>query len=740
MHSRGLTTKSTTKEIMMNNGSLCFRFFTFLLAAFLLLSIASLSYAGSPVFSPHFSSLSEPSLSPVSFRALSSGNSNGRACFWADGVQFYCKGGGAGGGRGFNLAVFYPSGILQEVANFDTWGGGAVEASKLLAKLSSIPQGFLVLLSVGDDAGLRSWQANYSYFSYAENVMLALEALGSKQIRNYYYNDTWCLAAYKGAGTAIQESFSKLSSSELFFTLQMPLIEQIIGAAYGPFRDGQNPNQGAFPSRAQLQEDMPTLRRITNIIRTYSVTDGFDQIPALGKAVGLKVIPTVWVGKDLSLNNAGIVNVASISQNDNIPFLIIGSEALLRTDVTKAQLLAYINQVKQSSLLPVTTSEPWHIWRDNSDLAAAVGIICINVFPYWESQPIDKAVDYVFSRYNQIKSLYPGKRVVITETGWPTAGETRGGAVPSSANQRRFLQEFLSRAKKENIDFFLFEAFDEAWKKSSGAGEVEGHWGLYTASRQPKHEISSVSLPITTTVSAASFKGLVAPESIAALYGSDLASSTQLADSIPLPTSLANVSLQVTDSMGTTRSAPLFFVSPQQINYQIPLGTALGTATITLNKNGGSQIGFVLVSNVSPGIFTANSDGLGVPAAFIHRSRLQSDGTRKESYELVYRFDPAQNKFVPIPIDLGLSSDIVTLGLLGSGWRNRTSLSRVVATVREQFAQVSYAGPQPTLVGVDQFNITLNRNLIGRGEVGVVLQVDDQITNPVFIVIANASQ
>lgn len=239
------------------------------------------------------------------------------------------------------------------------------------------------------------------------------------------------------------------------------------------------------------------------------------------------------------------------------------------------------------------------------------------------------------------------------------------------------------------------------------------------------------SVASASAVSAASFtSGSLASDSIAALFGTGLASSTVSASTTTLPTTLGGVQLQMTDSLGTTRSAPLFFVSPTQINFQVPAGTAAGSATISVLLNGSAVgQGNVTIANVAPGLFTANVTGKGVPAAVVYR--IKADGT--QSYEPVAQYDSAQNAFVAVPIDLGASTDQVFLIGYGTGLRNRSSLSAVAATIGGTSAVVSYAGAQGTYVGLDQINIAIPRGLSGRGNVDLILNADGQSANTVTI-------
>jgi len=234
-----------------------------------------------------------------------------------------------------------------------------------------------------------------------------------------------------------------------------------------------------------------------------------------------------------------------------------------------------------------------------------------------------------------------------------------------------------------------------------------------------------------TSVSAASY-GLMglASEGIAAGFGAGLATTTIGATTLPLPTEFARTTVKVKDSAGAERLAPLFSVSPTQVNYQIPVGTAAGEATVIITSGDGSvSTGVALIHAVAPSLFTANADGRGVAAAIALRVR--ADGSQQ--YESIAKFDPAQNKFVPLPLDLGSEGDRVFLILYGTGIRFRSSLSSVIATIGGAYAEVSFAGAQPDFVGIDQVNVLLPRSLAGRGEVGALLTVDAQMSNRVLI-------
>jgi uncharacterized protein (TIGR03437 family) len=232
-------------------------------------------------------------------------------------------------------------------------------------------------------------------------------------------------------------------------------------------------------------------------------------------------------------------------------------------------------------------------------------------------------------------------------------------------------------------------------------------------------------------VSAASFDGAsLAAESIVSAFGANLATATQAATTTPLPTTLSGTTIRIRDSANVERDAPLFFVSPAQVNFLIPADVAAGAASLNLTSGDGSTAaGTLQISNVAPSLFTANANGQGVAAAVALRVRANG----QQVIEEVARWDAAQNRFVAAPIDLAVENEQVILILFGTGLRYRSSLSSVSARIGGTDAQVLFAGAQNDFVGLDQVNVVLPRSLAGRGEVDVVLTVDGETANTVRI-------
>ncbi len=249
---------------------------------------------------------------------------------------------------------------------------------------------------------------------------------------------------------------------------------------------------------------------------------------------------------------------------------------------------------------------------------------------------------------------------------------------------------------------------------------------------------ASYSVTATTTggnaalaaVSAASYRGTdLTSESIASAFGANLATATVVATTT-LPTTLGGSTLRVRDSAGAERLAPLFFVSAGQINFLVPTGTALGTATITVvSGSGATSEGTINIATLAPGLFAANANARDVAAA----SALRVLANGSQQFEPVARLDTATNRFVAVPIDLGPSVEQVFLVLFGTGLRNRSALSAVTVQVGGVSASVPFAGAQGSLFGLDQVNVLLPRALIGRGDVDVALTVDGKTANIVRV-------
>jgi uncharacterized protein (TIGR03437 family) len=235
---------------------------------------------------------------------------------------------------------------------------------------------------------------------------------------------------------------------------------------------------------------------------------------------------------------------------------------------------------------------------------------------------------------------------------------------------------------------------------------------------------------VLTAVSSASFKAPLAPDELGSLFGDGMANGNLFAQGLPLPRMLGNTVAILEDSKHTDFNVPLLFASPTQINMQVPSGASPGTAMIFVWR-GNSLVssGSVSISSVAPSLFSFNSNGKGVAAAYALRAK--ADGTQIN--EQIAAFDPNQSAFVSTPIDLGTATDQVFLVLFGTGIRHLSNQSAVSLSVGGTVLSPSFVGAAPGFAGLDQVNVLLPGSLAGKGEVDVILTADGKPSNTVRV-------
>lgn len=267
--------------------------------------------------------------------------------------------------------------------------------------------------------------------------------------------------------------------------------EKLFCVSYAPFHGRQTPLDPATripPS--QIEEDLAQLSGMTDCIRTYSVHLGLDYVPQAARKHGLKVMLGLWLSSHPDRNEFQITRGIELAREfpDVIRAVIVGNEALLRGEISPSALADTLRRVKAQVDKPVTYADVWEFWLRHRDLSAAVDFVTIHILPYWEDDPIPakRAADHVAAIWQRAVAEFPGKEIVIGETGWPSAGRMREGALPSPVNQARVLHDILARGKRDNFQVNLIEAYDQPWKRYL-EGTVGGHWGLLDdARRAPK--------------------------------------------------------------------------------------------------------------------------------------------------------------------------------------------------------------------------------------------------------------
>ena len=255
--------------------------------------------------------------------------------------------------------------------------------------------------------------------------------------------------------------------------------------SYSPYTRSQHPDLGDRPTEAQIRADLKVLSPYTQAIRTYSSTGGGELIPAIAEEFGLKVTLGIWIDKNEARNEREIQSAIALARRyRNVNAIVVGNETIYRAEKTIPELIKLIQRVKRQSSVPVTTGEIWSVWVEHPELASAVDFIAAHILPYWEGVPTDKVVGQTIEFYDKLRRVHPGKRIVIAEFGWPSAGYNMLRAYPGRIDQATILRDFVSRADAYGIDYNVIEAFDQPWKTNEGS--VGMYWGVFDAARQPK--------------------------------------------------------------------------------------------------------------------------------------------------------------------------------------------------------------------------------------------------------------
>lgn len=270
-------------------------------------------------------------------------------------------------------------------------------------------------------------------------------------------------------------------------TVQAPDVTgQLASVSYAPFDGSAHPDTSRAQA-SQIRSDLKLLAPLTKAVRTYSATGGVELVPGIAAETGLRVTIGAWIDKNQDRNEREIRSVVDLAKrHSNVNGIFVGNETIYRDELTVPELIKLIQRVKRSTSVPVTTGEIWNIWLEHPELVSAVDFIAAHILPYWEGFSESQAVDQAVIIYDKLRRAYPGKRIVIAEFGWPSAGYNLKSANPGRISQAVLLRDFVSRAEAYGIDYNIVEAIDQPWKIFEGG--VGPYWGMFDASRHPKFE------------------------------------------------------------------------------------------------------------------------------------------------------------------------------------------------------------------------------------------------------------
>src|SRR5467141_3003339 len=255
--------------------------------------------------------------------------------------------------------------------------------------------------------------------------------------------------------------------------------------SYAPFEGTAHPDVDNIPNAEKIRADMKKLAGLTRAIRLYSSTGGVELVPPIAAEFGLKVTVGAWIDKNVDRNEREIdAAINLVKRNSNVIGVVVGNETVYRGEQKVDDLIGLIKKVKKSVNVPATTGEIWNIWRDNPELASSVDFIAAHILPYWENFTDKQAVDQAVYIYGMLRDKFPGKRIVIAEFGWPSAGYNLKNANPGPFEQAAVLRNFVTRAESIGMEYNIVEAIDQPWKFFEGG--VGPYCVILNAAREPK--------------------------------------------------------------------------------------------------------------------------------------------------------------------------------------------------------------------------------------------------------------
>lgn len=257
------------------------------------------------------------------------------------------------------------------------------------------------------------------------------------------------------------------------------------GLCFSPYEEGQKP--GDQLSEDQIRRRLEIIKPYTDWVRSFSCTEGNELIPKIAKEYGLKTLVGAWLGDDPDINEKEMSGLIDLANKGFVDVAAVGNEVMYRGDLTEEELINFIvsakNEIKD---IPVGYVDAYYEFSDRPAITDVCDIILANCYPFWEGCDQDYSLLYMKDMFHRAKRAGNGKRVIITETGWPNKGSNLEGAFPSEENALKYFINAQKWSKEEDIEMFYFSSFDESWKVGS-EGDVGAFWGLWDKDEQLKY-------------------------------------------------------------------------------------------------------------------------------------------------------------------------------------------------------------------------------------------------------------
>jgi exo-beta-1,3-glucanase (GH17 family) len=276
-----------------------------------------------------------------------------------------------------------------------------------------------------------------------------------------------------------------MSRDELVTTFKEVLDNGMHGLCFSAYVEGQEP--GDELTEEQIRRRLGIIAPHTEWVRSFSCTEGNEQIPLIAHELGLQTLVGAWLGTDEDKNEEELAALIQMARAGHVDIAAVGNEVLYREEMPEPALIEYIERFRQAvPQVPVGYVDAYYQFENRPALSDACDVILANLYPYWEACHHDYALLYMKDQYRRAARAGKGKRVIVTETGWPSQGEAFYAAEPSEENAMKYFIDCQRWSQEDDIEMFYFSSFDEAWKVGD-EGDVGAYWGLWNSHEQPKY-------------------------------------------------------------------------------------------------------------------------------------------------------------------------------------------------------------------------------------------------------------
>jgi exo-beta-1,3-glucanase (GH17 family) len=302
---------------------------------------------------------------------------------------------------------------------------------------------------------------------------------------HYSSNESYFIHLENNFNQHYAVDFSSLSTEKLEQLWLKTLKNGIHGLCFSMYEDGQKP--GDIITEEQVDRRIQIIKPYTQWVRSFSCVEGNEHIPRVAHRNGLKTLVGAWLGNDKEMNDAEIEGLISLAKEGCVDVAAVGNEVMYRGDLTEEELLDYIHQVKEALPgIPVGYVDAYYEFSHRPRITEACDVILSNCYPYWEGCDIENSLAHMQAMYGQATHAANGKKVIITETGWPSEGGSLRGAFSSKENAMKYFINSQVWSAKAGVEMFYFSSFDESWKVGA-EGDVGAYWGIWDKNEKLKY-------------------------------------------------------------------------------------------------------------------------------------------------------------------------------------------------------------------------------------------------------------